>query len=167
MRRQVLVFTVLLVALAGVCSADPAPSSAPEMESLHFKLEYIQAKHAVTVLRSIVGLKNIEAVNEREIKITESAEYASTVRAVVEMIDVAPGQEPTMETLQVESDQTVIARSMLPPSMVRETMMELRKQIGAKHVAAVENPPLVILRDSPERVQAAKQLIHSMQEANH
>lgn len=71
-----------------------------------------------------------------------------------------------METIQVESDQTVITRSMLPPSMVRETMMELRKQVGAKHVAAVENPPLVILRDSPEQVQAAKQLIHSMLETD-
>ena len=90
MRRQVLVCFALLFALAGLCAADPAPSSASE--PLHFELEHIQAKDAVTVLRSIVGLKHIEAVNEREIEITKAAEYAETIRAVVELVDVAPGR---------------------------------------------------------------------------
>lgn len=164
MLRNVLVHLFLAIAVAGIAAAEAAAGSSPEVEMLHVELKNVNSREAVTVIRAIVGIETIETVDERNIKVTDSSEHLATVKAVVELVDVKPGQEPAVETIRVESDQTEIARSMLQSPIYREVMTALREQIQAKHIAVVQDPPLVILRDSPEKVQAAKRLIKSMQE---
>ena len=163
-------FAYLLLALFVAISSVAIPSAAEtpvgseaQSATAHFELEHILADDAAVVLRAIAGLKSVDRHGESRIDVTGSAELVATASAVIELIDVPAGHIPTMETLEVESDQTVIARSMLQPAMVREVMTAVRKELHVHHMAIVEDPPLIILRDSAEKIESAKQLIQSMQ----
>ncbi|MEM1206616.1 MAG: hypothetical protein AAGN66_25500 [Acidobacteriota bacterium] len=163
MLRSTLFHLLLAVAVAGTAVAEAAPSASSEFGTLLMDLEHVDSGDAMTVVRAIVGAKAVEAVGERGLKVTESSENLATARTVLELIDVEPGQEPAEETAHIESDQTVIARSILRSPIHREVMTALREQIRPQHVAIVQDPPLVILRDSPEKVRTSRALIASMQ----
>ncbi|MEM1177736.1 MAG: hypothetical protein AAGM22_05295 [Acidobacteriota bacterium] len=156
-----LVSLALAFTAVGTAVAEPSPSS-PGAETAQIEFQHISARDAMTALRSIVGLRSLQVVSDREIKADGSAEELALVRAVVGMVDVAKGQQPVMESLEVESDRSMIARLMLQPAKAPEAMQILRKKVSAKHVAAMQNPELIVFRDSPEKIEAGLKLLESM-----
>ncbi|MEM6796047.1 MAG: hypothetical protein AAF725_18875 [Acidobacteriota bacterium] len=158
MYRRIFIALILAICCTGAASAETQSSAS-------FELQHMESRDAMTVLRSMLGLKGIETVGEQKLNVTASKEDLKAVRGILDLVDVSADQKPAMETLEVAREEGVIGRFMLQYPIAREVMGAVRQQVQPKHIAAVQDPGLIILRGSSETIAAAKKVIDSMQKA--
>ena len=125
-------------------------------------LERLKAKDGAIMLRAIAGVRRLDIVDEQTIRITDSAEavqLARTVLAMAELPNVVAEEIPTRSV----SDGSVIASVQLQRTSPPEVLRALRQEAGIRRIATNIEPSTVIVRDEPDKVVAALDLIRQME----
>lgn len=149
----------------GPASAAPgaAAPAAEVLQTEEIRLQRIDAKDAVTIVRAMAGIREIEVVDGQTIRVQSSPEKVLLARKVLELAEAGKGAEPKVARYEV-GDGTHVAAVALQQAGGHELMGSLRT-LGIRRMAFVESPPTVLVRDSAEQVQAALQLILAWDQA--
>jgi len=146
--------------VSAVCAADEMEQD-PQDQTFH--LENVEAKDALTVLRSITDTRKISAVDEHTITVRDTAENLALVSEVVKRADAA-GDTVDESPLPV-SDGTVITAVALRQASSMEVLKALRNEVRIRRIATV-GEARVIFRDTESQTQAALEVIRRLEGAN-
>ena len=141
---------------ASAATGAAAPA-AEVLQTEEIRLQRIDAKGAVTIVRAMAGIRDVEIVDGQTIRIQSSPEKVLLARKVLELAEASEGGEPEVAKYEV-GDGTHVAAVALQHAAGHELMVSLRT-LGIRSMAFVDSPPIVLVRDSAEQVQAALQLI--------
>lgn len=158
-RRMLLIVCSLSLVDGGTgLAGETAASAATEaLRVEEIGLQRIDAKDAVTILRAIAGLREIEVVDARTVRIQSPPEKLLVARKVLELAEGARGSDLEVARYEV-GDGTHVAAVALRHASGNEVMGALRT-LGIARIAVLDEPPTVVVRDSAEQVQAALQAI--------
>ena len=153
---------VAFVIASTACAASIA-YPADETQVLTFSLKNATSSEAATVLRTITGVKNLEASDDHTITVRDTQEKLELAAAVVEMLD-ATGD--TADTTPLSAgDGSIIAAVALNRVSSKEVMVALRKELKIARIATA-GEKRVFLRDTDSQIQAALEVIGRL-ERNH
>jgi hypothetical protein len=158
--RNKLAFAFLIASTACIASiAYPAD----ETQALTFSLKNATGPEAATVLRTIAGVKNLQAADDHTITVRDTQEQLELAAAVVKMLD-ATGD--TADTTPLSAgDGSIIAAVSLNRASSKEVMVALREELQIARIATA-GEKRVFLRDTDSQIQAALKVIGRL-ERNH
>lgn len=163
MIRAFLLGLVLLAMNPGPVSGQPSPSSQPEVAE--FNLAHVTAADAATTLRTIAGTLQIEIISEYFLLVHDTTEVLEVVRQTLQMID-REGESPgPASSFSVASDGSEVAAFWLQHASTPEVMRALRAIVDVNKIAATHQSSLVLIRDTPEKVESARRLVEIMDRA--
>ena len=152
----------VILLLAGVVQPTVTAVLAGEQtETAEFRVQRVKAWDGVGVLRAIIGVGGLEVVDERTIRMQGSPENSVLARRVVDMMDGVDAI--TDVTVHEVGDDTVLASVLLRHASIKDVMTALRAELQIKRLAAIQKPPLILVRDSPKQIEAALALISAME----
>lgn len=158
--RQKLAIAVVIASTVCISSiAYPAD----ETQVVTFSLSHATSREAATVLRTIVGVKKFEAVDDHTIMVRDTQENLELAAAVVKMLDTT---DDTADTTPLPAgDGSVIAAVVLDRASSEEVMDALRRELRIARIATA-GEKRVFLRDTDSQIQAALKVIGRI-EGNH
>jgi hypothetical protein len=134
-----------------------------ETQAVTFSLNNATIPVAATVLRTIVGVKNLEADDDHTLTVRDTQETLELAAAVVKMLDAT---DDTAETTPLSaSDGSVIAAVVLNRASSKEVMVALQKELHIARIATA-GEKRIFLRDTDSQIQAALKVIGRL-ERNH
>lgn len=136
--------------------ADEAPVAT-------FTLSHADSRQAATVVRTIVGVRKFEAVDDHTIRVHDTKENLDLAAAVVKMLDTTDDQVDT--TPLPAGDGSVIAVVVLDRASSVEVMHALRQELQIARIAT-SGEKRIFLRDTDSQIQAALKVIERV-EGNH
>lgn len=132
---------------------------ADETQVATFSLNHATSLQAATVVRTIVGVRKFEAVDDHTIKVHDTRENLELTAAVVKMLNTTDDTSP----LPAGNDSVIVAVVLERTSSV-EAMNALRELRIARIATAGEKR--IFLRDTDSQIQAALEVIGRV-EGNH
>lgn len=153
-----LAILVSLVSLGASGASDQGAAGAAE-----FTLQHIRAADAATALRTIADARRIEVVSDHALRIQGTPEGLQLAEQVLALVD--SGTDSALTAFTVPSDQSRVSAFRLERSTAAEALKALRTVVGIAKVAVHQDPALVIVRDTPEQVEAARALIEILEKA--
>ena len=153
----------LALLISGAFAANGFAADRGSEQSEDFLLQHVEAATAATALRSIASTKNLEFFGDRGVRVSGDPEMLQMVQEILRMIDFPPSSEVGVASYNLPSGDASIVRVQLKHSTMREVMMALRNVLAIKKVAGSSEPAFVLLRDTPERVRAAQELIRILE----
>ena len=127
-----------------------------------FELGNVQFPEAATVLRTIVGTRQIEQIGDHGLRVTGTPETLEVAERVVQMIDLPTADSNGLESFHVPSGGDVVAgiglRNVSAPDA-----MEVLRILRVSRIATCCYGASMILRDTPEQIEAARKLIEAME----
>jgi len=139
--------------IASIACAVSIAYPADETQALTLSLQNATSPAAATVLRTIVGVKSLQAADDHTITVRDTQENLDLAAAVVKMLD-APGDTTPLTT----GDGSVIAAVTLNRASSKEVMLALREELQIARIATA-GEKRVFLRDSDSQIQAALEVI--------
>lgn len=150
------------LALAHGTIASRAMAEEHGASAREFELESLDTREAAVVLRSIVGTRQLELLDGRRLRVTDVPENLEAAGRVLQMIESPSPSEDGFESYAVPSGGSVIASIVLGTVGAPEAMTALRI-LRISRVAVARTDALMILRDTPEQIDAAWKLIQVME----
>ena len=159
MRHKLAVAFVIVSTACTTSIAYPAD----ETQAVTFSLNNATVPQAATVLRTIVGVKNLKADDDHTLTIHDTPEKLELAAAVVKMLDAT---DDTADTTPLSAgDGSVIVVVVLNRAPSGEVIAALQKELQiARSAGAGEKR--VFLRDTDSQIQAALKVIERL-ERNH
>jgi hypothetical protein len=158
--RQKLAIACVIASI--VCITNIA-YPADETQVVTFSLNHATSRDAATVLRTIVGVKKFEAVDDHTITVRDTQENLDLATAVVKMLDAT---DDTADTTPVPAgDGSVIAAVVLDRASSKEVLDALRLELRIARIATA-GEKRIFLRDTDSQIQAALKVIGRL-EGNH
>jgi hypothetical protein len=146
---------VAFVIASTACTASIA-YPADETQALTFNLKNTTSPDAATVLRTIVGVRNLEAADDHTITVRDTREKLDLAAAVVKMLDAT---DDTADTTPLSAgDGSTIAAVALNRASSKEVMVALREELRIARIATA-GEKRVFLRDTDSQIQAALEVI--------
>jgi hypothetical protein len=159
MRQKLAVAFVIASTACTTSIAYPAD----ETQAVTFSLNNVTSPEAATVLRTIAGVKNLEAADDHTITVRDTREKLELATAVVKMLDTTDDTADT--TPLTVSDGSVIVAVVLNRASSKDVMVALRQELRIARIATA-GEKRVFLRDTDSQVQAALKVIGRL-EGNH
>lgn len=149
---------VLVAALAGLLLGALAGAAEEEQRTEIVPIGRLEAREALLAVRVIAKSREIEAVEAHALSIHDTEERRRLAWKVVEMLD--RGDDVRFEPATFDAgDGTTLACVSLRHASAGDGMRLLMGQIGIRVVASVQELEAVLVRDSPEQVGKALQLL--------
>ena len=150
---------ILASAVAATAAAAPTALAADEARGEEIKLLRLDAKGAVVLLRSIAGVKEVEIVDDKTLRVQGTPDRVHLARKILELTEATGGTADAEGRYDV-GDGTIVACAALRESSRNELMTALR-ELGIGKIAVVNEPPAILVRDSEAQVTAALELIRA------
>lgn len=157
-------FILALAIACAACFVSAARAADEPAQDQTFHLENIEAKDALTVLRSITDTRKISAADEHTITVRDTPENLALVSEVVRRADAA-GDTADKSPLPV-SDGTVITAVDLRHASSKDVLIALRREAQIRRIATV-GEARVIFRDTESQTQAALEVLRRLEGAGH
>ena len=153
-------------ALAVLVSTDPIVANdhqqSADCVTRRVDLGSTKAHEVVTLLR-ILDLRDMNVVDEHNVAICDTPDRLQLVEPFLDMIKrAATDSGEAIPVYPVVADGTVIAVVRLHRASPKEVSTALRRQVQIRRFAMVMEPPLVILRDTKEQIEAALGIVRAM-----
>ncbi len=153
---------VALVIASTVCTTCAA-SAAEETQAATFSLSNAATPQAATVLRTIVGIKDLKIDDDHTITVRDTREKVELAEAVVKLLDAADDAVDT--TPLPASDGSVIVAVVLKGASSGEVILALQQELQfARSAGAGEKR--VILRDTDGQVMKALKVIERLERSH-
>ncbi len=149
-----------MLALCALFLGSTATAKAEEARSEEIKLQRIEAKNALTMVRTLAGTTRVQIADEHTLRIQDSSEKVLLARKIIEMLDGAGCAADAGARFEV-GDGTIVACKALRHTSGNEVMAALRT-LAIRRIAVVREPPTVLVRDNAEQVEAALALIREL-----
>jgi type II secretory pathway component GspD/PulD (secretin) len=156
-------FLLALVIACAACFVGTARAADEPAQDQTFNLENVEAKDALTILRSIADTRKVSYVDEHTIVVQDTPENLALVSAVVKMADAA-GDTADESPLPV-SDGTVITAVVLRHASAKDVLIALRREVQIRRIATL-GEARVIFRDTESQTQAALEVIRRLEGAS-
>ena len=128
------------------------PAAAEEQpETKTFAFQQLRAADAATVLRTIVGIRELTASDDHSLEITGEQ---ALVRLATELLSALDALEVVRSQSFATGDDTVIAVIPLSEVSAADAMLSMRK-LEIRRIAALDDGPVVVVRDTPDQVALA------------
>lgn len=147
-----------LVAIALL--AAPAAAGEPT-ETAEIALHQLEAPGALTLLRTIADTRGLKLVDERTIRVTDSPEVVALAKAVVDLAENPSDLAGEVTTLAAP-DGSVIAAVRVQHAALADVGTTLRVEVKIRKMAFDEALSTIVVRDTPEQVQAALDTIRRL-----
>lgn len=125
-------------------------------------LERLRPADALTTVRSLAGVRGVEVLDERSVRVTGDAESVAVAKLVIDVAEhpsVVADEIPT-HTL---ADGSVIASVRLEHTPVLDVMMALREEVGIRRIVADSALSTIVVRDTAAQVESALAVIRQME----
>ena len=153
---------VALVIASSVCTTCTAVA-AEEAQAATFSLSNATTAQAATVLRTIVGIKDLKFGDDHTITVRDTREKVELAEAVVKLLDAADDAVDT--TPLPAGDGSVIVAVVLNHASSGEVILALQKELQfARSAGAGEKR--VILRDTDSQVMKALKVIERLERSH-
>jgi hypothetical protein len=149
---------VLVPALAGLVLGGFAGAAQEEKRTEVIPIARVEARQALLPVRILAKVREIEAVEAHALSIHDTEERRRLAWKVVEMLDRGDDVRFVPATFDA-GDGTTLACLSLRHASASDGMRLLMGQIGIRCVAVVQELEAVLVRDSPEQVGKALQLL--------
>ena len=151
------------VAACPAVSAAPgalgAATAAEPVETVRLTLKELKPEDALGMLRVMVDARRLTMGDEHSVGMTDTPANIQLARRVIDMVE-DPGDE-AFRQLSV-ADGTVIASVRLRHASVVDVGSALRAKADLARISMNVALSTVVVRDSPERVEAALKLIREL-----
>ena len=151
---------VAILTLCGLTST--AALAADSAVTADLVLEQLQPADALTAVRSLAGVRGVEVLDERRVRVTGDAESVAVAKVVIDVTEhpSAVADEIPTRTL---ADGSVIASVRLEHASVMDVMMALRKKVGVRKVVVSSTLSTVVVRDTAAQVESALAVLRRME----
>ncbi|HET9766892.1 MAG TPA: hypothetical protein VFS60_08590 [Thermoanaerobaculia bacterium] len=158
-RRIVASSLVAVALLAAPATADQAT------ETAEITLHQLDAPGALTLLRTIANTRGLglKLVDERTVRVTDSPELVALAKSVVDLAENPSDLAGEVTTLAVP-DGSVIAAVHVEHAALKDVGTALRTEVSISRMAFNDTLSTVVVRDTPEQVQAALDVIRRLEE---
>ena len=129
-----------------------------------FRVERVAAQDARLTLRTLAGAGETEIEGEHQIRVRDTPEKLLLVRKIVALLDRADTAAEPSASFEV-GDGTTVASFALRHALPNEASRMLMGEIGIRRVATQAKIATVFVRDTPEQVEKALQLLRAFDEA--
>ncbi len=131
-RRTLLTLLVLASVVAATAAAAPMALPSDEARGEEIKLLRLDAKGAVVLLRSIAGVKEVEIVDDKTLRVQGTPDRVLLARKILELTEATGGTADAEGRYDV-GDGTIVACAALRESSRNELMTALRELGISKH----------------------------------
>ncbi len=149
---------VLVAALGGLLLGALAGAAEEEKRTEIVPIARLEAREALLAVRVMAKSREIEAVEAHALSIHDTEERRRLAWKVVEMLDRGDDVRFVPATFDA-GDGTTLACVSLRHASAHDGMRLLMSQIGIRIVSSVQKLEAVLVRDSPEQVGKALQLL--------
>jgi hypothetical protein len=156
-------FLLALAIACAACVVSTARAADEVAREQTFHLENVEAKDALTILRSIADTRKVSYVDEHTIAVQDTPENLALVSAVVRVADTAG--DTADESPIPASDGTVITVVDLRHASSLDVLRALRKELQIRRIATL-GESRVFLRDTESQTQAALEVIRRLDGAS-
>lgn len=156
--EKVLVPALAVVLLGGLLLNGLAGAAEEEKRTEILPIARVEARQALLAVRVIAKVREIEAVETHALSIHDTEERLRLAWKVVEMLDRGDDVR-FVPTIFDAGDGTTLACVSLRHASAHDGMRLLMGQIGIRNVASVQELQAILVRDSPEQVGKALQLL--------
>lgn len=150
--------------VAGVALAAFAHAQEETKLTQGFRVERVQAREAQLSLRTLAGAREIAIVDEHRIEVRDTPERLLHVRRIVELLDRAATVAEPSAGFEV-GDGTVVASYALQHAQPNAASRMLMGEIGIRRVSTAGSIATVLVRDTPEQVEKAIDLLRAFDSA--
>ena len=151
----------ILVAVALLAAPAAADQPTAATETAEISLQQLDAASALTLLRTIADTRGPKMVDERTVAITDSPEVVALARSVVDLAE-HPSEAAGEIATHAAADGSVIAAVRLQHASMPDVARMLRTEVKIHKAAYNEALSTVVVRDTPEQVEAAITLIRRL-----
>ena len=145
-----------LLSIRPLSADDQSPSRT-------FTLQHMTARDAATVVRTIAGIRELTAPDDRTIEVTATEGSIQLAAELLSALD-APKVEPSQTF--TTGDETVVSVIPLRNISPSEAMAALR-EIKIQRVSATGKPAVVVVRDTAEQVELAVEALDETSSDQH
>lgn len=150
----------ILLITGGLLLAHGLTAATAGMHTEEIRLQRLEAKGALTVLRSIADAKQLEVVDAKTLRIQDSAARILLARQVLELVERA--DDPANRVASFDAgDGTTVARVVLRHADSGDVLTAVRNQ-GVDRIAVLDGLATVVLRDNAEKVKAALERVRML-----
>ncbi len=146
--------------VAAALLAAPATADEPTVTA-EIALHQLEAPGALTLLRTIAGTRGLKLIDERTVAVTDSAEVVALAKAVVELAE-NPSDLGGEVRIHTAPDGSVIASMRVQHADLADVGKALRVEVSISRMAFHEALSTVVVRDTPEQVEAARDVIRRL-----
>ena len=159
MRHKLAVAFVIASTVCTTCTAY----AAEEAKAATFTLSNATTPQAATVLRTIVGIKDLKIDDDHTITVRDTRDKLELAEAVVKLVDAG---DDTVDTTPLPAgDGSVIVAVVLKGASSGEVILALQKELQfARSAGAGEKR--VILRDTDGQVMKALKVIERLERSH-
>ena len=159
MRAQRIVLSSLV---AAALLAAPAAADEPT-ETAEIALHQLKAPGALTLLRTIADTRGLKLIDERTVSVTDSPEVVALAKSVVDLAENPSDLAGEVTTLAAP-DGSVIAAVRVQHATLADVGSTLRVEVKIRKMAFDEALSTIVVRDTPEQVQAALDTIRRLEQ---
>lgn len=160
LRISAIALVTALTFSSGLVASESAKTSG-ETTTMEFDLVNVRVPDAMTVLRTMTGTKQLRPTGDRSVLVTETVETLQLAQRVVQMIDAPVPDETGFESFTLPAGDSVIAAIRLRNVDARDGMDALRTLRISRIAACCDG--VMVIRDSPEQVDAARRLVQVLE----
>ena len=151
-----------LVPVVCVALSASLASAAESTLTADFNLQRVKPNGAIVVLRTLAGTRQIVAVDDHTVRVSDDESKIAVARTLVGLIE-----KPAEDSVTVQlADGSTIAMASLRRASARDVLTALRTKLQIRRIATIEGDgsmsSLVLVRDSDEQAQEALKLIAEM-----
>lgn len=164
--RHIVVSSLVAVTLLAAPAAADEPTATTETAEI--ALHQLEARGALTLLRTIANTRGpgLKLIDEHTVAVTDSAEVVALAKSVVELAENPSDLAGEVTTLAAP-DGSVIAAVRLQHAALADVAKALRVEVSIKRFALNEALSTVVVRDTPEQVEAALDVIRRLEQPQH
>lgn len=155
---RIVVSSLVAVALLAVPAAADEPTAT---ETAEIALHQLEAPGALTLLRTIADTRGLKLVDERTVRVTDSPEVVALAKAVVDLAENPSDLAGEVTTLAAP-DGSAIAAVRVQHAALADVGTALRVEVKIRKMAFDEALSTIVVRDTPEQVQAALDAIRRL-----
>jgi type II secretory pathway component GspD/PulD (secretin) len=162
MPRIMMAAILTILAVASGTAVAETTAVGDGASTREFELKNVQFPDAAIVLRTMAGTRQLERIDDRRLRVTDTPEILDVAERVMQMIDFPSPNEDGFESFTVPPGDSVIAGIRLRAVTAPDAMDALRI-LRVSRIAPCCNDALMVLRDTQEQIDAARKLIQVME----
>ncbi len=143
----------MLLTFCGALLFSSAAVAAEGASGEEIKLQRIEAKDALTMVRTLAGTGRVQIADAHALRIQDTPEKILLARKIIELVE-GPGCAAEAGARYEVGDGTIVACRALRHTSGNEVMAALRT-LAIRRIGVVRAPPTVLVRDRPDKLEAA------------